>query len=432
MKKPPPQQDDDEEEDRKPAARRTDNDDSYQTHPTDQSVGSNASHSTAARTPLMVTTAKGESLGHEPLHLATIVEEHAATGPPIATQVAVLGGTSALSFVMFILMMIPMEALAALCLAIASLVLLGFQLYQHARRGLQDAVNGRGIGDYLPSWLFSMLVEDSIHEQMLDDSFALEWRHMALYMMPGLSRQQIDAFVDRLPRRHRDFLLRPGVGHVLGHDFMQLILGRERFPEHAMVEPAANATAADVLPPPMPNNPRRLDFVPNSNNATAATGDDDSIALSDYDAPSSPNENGESVARALVLRHEAPPPFVAARAVPEQEDEEIDYDGEYAVLVEAFFSGMNSMVLTPALDMTLQVMDSVSGLFTSPTVSMALVSGSMGVFSYWRGLWGRNGVRPQTTWRDGDIWSTAVLGTGVAGVLLYMRANRRSRTDRKK
>mmetsp|Transcript_15360 Transcript_15360/g.31219 ORF Transcript_15360/g.31219 Transcript_15360/m.31219 type:complete len:470 (-) Transcript_15360:185-1594(-) len=442
LKKPPPSQvENEEEDDRKPAARSET--DSQQETATDQSVGSNASSSTVptvACTPMMISspTAKGSDLQ---VHLSTIEENPNTPLQQITTQAALLGSTSALSMIAFVVMVLPAEALVALIVAIIAMMLLVFQLYQFAVQAYADVINGRGIGDYLPGWMFSMLVEDSIHEQLLTgDDFVLEWRHMALYFFPGLSRHQVDAFVDRLPARHRDFLRRPGAGHVLGNDFMQLVLGRERFPE---VPPQDNTTAvvegsstnlpsqgAVLLPPPSSAS-RRLEL-----------GDDDSSAESDFETQmvsrhtrslglsSGSNDAVEQSASAAPpsassSSNSSPPQaIVATPAAPVDDNDESDYDGEMTILTEAFIQGMNSMVLSPMLFVASRAADQVAALVASPSVSMTIFSGSIGLFGLWRGLWGRQGLRPNIGLHDRDVWATAVLGGGVAGALLFARSTR--------
>lgn len=463
LKKPPPRRvDDEEEDDRKPAATRGGETDSQPE--TDQSVGSNASSSTvptvactplAACSPNASSTAKGADLN---VPLATIEENPNTPLQQFTTQAALLGSTSALSLLAFVAMMLPTEALVALTVAMGAMMLLVFQSYQFALQAYADAINGRGIGDYLPRWVFNMLVEDSIHDQLTDDNFPLDLRPMALYFFPGLTPTQIDGYVDRLPARHRDFLRRPGAGHVLGDEFMQLILGRERYPEippsenntSALVESTAGSSdgAAGVLPPPS-SGVRRLDW-----------GDDDSSAESDFElqgtsrhfigglsanrvgrltrtlglsSNNSGNNGDRSASSPPPSTNQSPPQAIVATPAAPTNNNDDDADYELQILTEAFFQGMNSFVLTPVLYLTSQAAGRVADMISTPSVSMTIFSGSVGLFGLWRGLWGRSGLRANTGLHDRDVWATAVLGGGVAGVLLFVRANsRQRRSDTKK
>ena len=393
------------EDDRKPPAANDSHDNS--TEQTD--FCSNASHST-------VVGGKPKGEEEEVMHMSTIPEsqvttqsQHQPSARQLSTRVALLGGTSAASALAFVVFILPTQALLALVLALSTAILLLHQLYHLAIQAYREAVNGRGIGDYLPSWLFSALVEESIHERMVDPSFNLEWRHLALYFFPGLSRAQIEAYVDRLPERHRHFLLRPGAGHVLGNEFMQLILGRERYPE----VPSPQDHALPLLPlPTPPNRPLILRHQPEQ--VAEEENDDNDTVLSDHDAP-------------VILRELAgarPPSAIVARSTARPMEESMEYDSEFVILYEAFTMGMTSMIITPFLSAARHVRNQMRLWVTRPSVSLALIGGSVGVFGYWRGMWGRHGVRSSSTMHDRDVWYTAVLGGGMASLLLLARSNR--------
>ena len=255
----------------------------------------------------------------------------------------------------------------------------------------------------------------------------------------------MDSFVDRLPPQHRDFLRRPGAGHVLGDDFMQLILGRERFPD---VPPENNTTAivegssttnlptsgggSGLLPPPSSAS-RRLEL-----------GDDDSSAESDFDThmtsrynrslrfSSAPNaavvqsaSAAPSSSSASSSSNSSPPQaIVATPAAPDDDDNESNFEEEMTILTEAFIQGMTSMMLSPLLFVASRAANYVAAVVTRPTVSVTIFSGSIGLFGLWRGLWGRHGLRANIGLHDRDVWATAVLGGGVAGVLLFARSSR--------
>lgn len=430
MKKHPPaqqgpqkDQQEEEEDDRKPPARASWATDSETDAPTDQSIGSNASSSTVACTPVAgfpcSPTAKGSDLT---LHLAPIEEAHSSQSSQIShfqRQAVFLGGTSLLSIFAFISIVIPASALAALAVFVASTALLIYQTYQFSLQQYGGIINGRGIGDFLPSWLFSMLVENSIHEQLTDDSTGNEWGHMALYFFPGLTREQIDSYVDRLAPRHRDFLRRPGVGHLFGNQFMQLLLGRERFPEIPEAQEIQMQNPAP-LPPPMNIQARRLELM-----------DDD-----DYSAGSellSNNNNGQpqQPSRALVTSQHQPQQREKSSAIPREAiistqstPDESDAEDEFNLLMEAFSTGMTSFVFGPVLSIFSHFVSEVTAVAITPTVSTALVTGSVGAFGFWRGLWGNHRQTPSS---NRDVWATVVLGGGVAGVLfMARRANRRT------
>ena len=84
-----------------------------------------------------------------------------------------------------------------------------------------------GLIAYLPDSVRRLLLQTSLHEWMIDPSFMLEYRHLALYFIPGLSSEQLDAAVDRLPPRHRNGLRRPGMMWMLPDSMQQLMLPSE-------------------------------------------------------------------------------------------------------------------------------------------------------------------------------------------------------------
>jgi hypothetical protein len=331
-----------------------------------------------------------------------------------------------------------LTALFALGGSLLSISLIFHQVYQFLRQEYGDVVNGRGIGDYLPGWVFRALTESSLHDQLTDDSFELEYRHLMLYFMPGLSRAQLDAYVGRLAPRHRGVLLRPGLGHLLGESFMQLIMGRERFPTAVPPSIGHDGGILRLLENgSIPNTPvrRRLDL-----------DDDDSDADSDLGLDVSGNDlagglaNGqaEQVARTLRLSPSRTPSIPeeaivsmnttatpTAAAVEESQNEE-----ELAILTEALWQTYVSSFYAPAINTVstavAQWTQSATEWITSPTMSITVVSGSVGLFGYWQGIWGRPTNRPAST---RDVWMTAVLGAGVAGILFMARTVTKSARD---
>jgi hypothetical protein len=60
-----------------------------------------------------------------------------------------------------------------------------------------------------------MLTETTLHEFMADTTFFMEYRYLLLYFIPGLRPEQLMEYIDRLPSRHREALLRPGLGRLM-------------------------------------------------------------------------------------------------------------------------------------------------------------------------------------------------------------------------
>jgi len=120
---------------------------------------------------------------------------------------------------MFLWFCLPVMGLVALALLGGSLGGTGVMVYRWGQAWVQYALqHGGGVFQYLPPSIQTALTETTLHEWMIDDTAALEYRFLMLYFIPGLSPAQIDSLVNRLPSRHRNILRRPGLGHLLFND----------------------------------------------------------------------------------------------------------------------------------------------------------------------------------------------------------------------
>jgi hypothetical protein len=112
-------------------------------------------------------------------------------------DILLLSGTSLLSIMTFLYVVLPLTALMSLAVFMASSSALSYALYQYALQEFERLLQGRGLGEYLPESLYRTLAEQSLHENLIDPSFTLEYRHLMLYFLP-LSAAQRDAFIERL------------------------------------------------------------------------------------------------------------------------------------------------------------------------------------------------------------------------------------------
>ena len=106
-----------------------------------------------------------------------------------------------------------------------------YQVFQLMRSEYNRALEGRGLGDMLPASWYESLVHTSFHEFMTDGAFARENQHFLLYFIPGLSRDQLEDYLERLVPRHRRRLHRPGLGNFLGDGFMRHVIGDQGMAE---------------------------------------------------------------------------------------------------------------------------------------------------------------------------------------------------------
>jgi len=152
--------------------------------------------------------------------------------PSLQQMVVVSGATAASAMVVFVALVLPTAAFVALAVLLASSASFAYAATNLVTQQYNEIINTRGIGQFLPQWLYRTLTEQSFHDFMVDGRFVLEHRYLLLYFMPGIPREQLDQYIDRLAPRHREQLRRPGMGHfLLGPDFMRFLMGRERFQE---------------------------------------------------------------------------------------------------------------------------------------------------------------------------------------------------------
>ena len=145
-------------------------------------------------------------------------------------QLRQLGMASGATFALTVVVLVPPAALAASMVLLMVMAMFFYTLYQMLQWEYQRLVQGRGIGDYLPSSIYEQLTQTTVHDFMSDtrNSYVNENAYLMLYMIPGLTPEQINEYVGRLSPRHQELLHRHGLGYVLGNSFMRLIMGDER------------------------------------------------------------------------------------------------------------------------------------------------------------------------------------------------------------
>ena len=128
-------------------------------------------------------------------------------------------GVLTLAFVNRVLSMDAQFILTLWGLAFGMLVCVVMNLIQ---REYQE-VRRRGLVAYLPESMNRLLTQTSLHEWMMDPTFMMETRHLMIYFL-GLSPQQLDQTIDRLPPRRRESLRRPGLSWLLPESIQTILL----------------------------------------------------------------------------------------------------------------------------------------------------------------------------------------------------------------
>lgn len=134
----------------------------------------------------------------------------------LENQVYILLGTFSIGFILFLAFTLPLFALLMLALMAASLAGLGpVALSAMQTRYQLELEHPLGLLRYLPDSVRVLLTETTLHEYMSDTSFMMENRYLLLYFIPGIQPDELMNYINQLPRRHRDALLRPGLGRLM-------------------------------------------------------------------------------------------------------------------------------------------------------------------------------------------------------------------------
>ena len=134
----------------------------------------------------------------------------------LRSQIMLLLGSSALGLLLFLFYALPLAAFASLLFVSASIGALVPVASSMLRAQYElEMEHPLGLVRYLPESIRIMLTETTLHEFMADTAFFMEYRYLLLYFVPGLSPDQLMAYIGRLPARHREALLRPGLGRLV-------------------------------------------------------------------------------------------------------------------------------------------------------------------------------------------------------------------------
>ncbi|CAB9498395.1 ubiquitin carboxyl-terminal hydrolase [Seminavis robusta] len=150
-------------------------------------------------------------------------------------QMFLLSVATAAAWAVLIATLLPWNVLLALSAVAVSSGLLSFVGFQRFLLEFRLVLAGDGLVQFLPQSMVDQLTNTSLHQFMRDDTFFREWGFMAIYLVPGISEDQINAYIRRLPRHRRNLLTRPGLGHFLGDPVMRVLVGENRWQQQAIV-----------------------------------------------------------------------------------------------------------------------------------------------------------------------------------------------------
>ena len=161
-------------------------------------------------------------------------------------QLQVLGASTGATFALFIYILIPTAVILSMILfgGVSSAFL--YQLANTMQWEFHRSIlEGRGIGDYLPENIYQLLTSSSIHELLSDPNGILapseHLPYLLLYLIPGLTPEQINQYVNRLDPSHQrllrseqgllGYLLNPSENSNQNSILMRFIMGDQRLRE---------------------------------------------------------------------------------------------------------------------------------------------------------------------------------------------------------
>ena len=309
----------------------------------------------------------------------------------LESQTMQLGIASGATLVAITVTFVPLQLLVGMLIFFTMMIGLLYTLYQRAMLEYQNVVTGRGLGDYLPPNLYDQLANISFHDWMVNGTWIQDHQQYALYFIPGLTNEQLNAYVERLQPRHRRELRQPGLGRFFGSQFMRLLMGDQR------LQLQQQAQRGIV--------PRRLELehtTPRASNATDV--DDEASELGNDDDPAAqyvrffgmePENSTPPSAEAPVLEALRSSGFDLSidsdHASEEEEEEEEEGDSALnsSVVTDAVLGGMTSyyrMGLNFALGYTRNTATWLTSGVLRTTLTLGLASVGIGALGVWAGV----------------------------------------------
>lgn len=300
-------------------------------------------------------------------------------------QVLHLGLASSGVMSAFLVSVVPANILAGVAVVFLFWVMFLHRFLLMMQHEYRRALQGRGLGDLLPESWYNQLVNVSFHEMMTDGAFVRENQHFLLYFIPGVSREQLDNYVEHLVPRHRRALHRPGIGNFLGDGFMRHVIGDEGLTERQ------RGTMRRLVP-------RRLELPVAESNEDAASrlGDDDEDDTRLWGTEPAIAEDPAPLEAVI----ESDPSLEISHDGSESEESEEDLAAEEEIVMNAAISGIMTFAGW-AFDFSRgAVAGSIvrtTGRALRATLGIGVVGVGAGLFGLWAGFWTPQDVR---TFRD--------------------------------
>jgi len=401
-------------------------------------------------------------------------------------QMIVLGVISSAGLGVFFLAILPMAAIVAWIIFVTSFGLLSRTGVQRLQLEYQQIVAGQGLGRYLPAALYRYLTEESLHQFLTQDNSSAQeyvlmvrvlfyfifycidsrllcmhnsistfhqqilvhllviyrWGFLALYMIPGLTQEQLNQYVQRLAPERQQFLNRPGLGYLLGERFMRAVVGEQQWRRHAIESSIPRVVQPQPQPPfnqqrPLQitaenNNPvRRLDFDSDSESLASQSPMDRLVAF-----PAMNNNPGNPMNLATPLT----PVDVSnsddnSGTSEERRQRQLDEEGDVilSAVFTAWWSGVSWLAGEAGEAVYEAIVEPFSSLVSVAGIGVSVLSLGMGMWGLSTGLYHRPQIRGTNTFQASSLLpssqvlvSTALFGGVTAGVILYARTTMRN------
>ena len=345
-------------------------------------------------------------------------------------QVGLFAFLSVGSFGAFLVLSLPFSALVALLLFVANTAMLCYMAYRIILLEYRNIMQGRGIGDYLPASIYQQLTTTSVHEWMTDSAFFLEHRYLLLYLIPGITQEQLDSYLERLPARHQYILTRAGLGQFLGSDFMRIIMGESRYNDLLLEDEREDEIIEHGAP-------RRLFEAENEAVSSHGAGRRENEEQNDQPpdiepcssvvARQSPSSQNESESQQVVVLPR--PVSTDPTSVPEEELQE-EYNQESDILtdaVAAMTASYSTWIANSAASYAVQAVDYISPFVIGTGMTVSLGAIGVGIWGWWAGVYhpSRSNIQPHFP-TSRNLVSTTLFGVSGAGVMLLFRNAARS------
>jgi hypothetical protein len=308
------------------------------------------------------------------------------------------GAASGLALVSFLTFVLPYEAIVALTMWFAMLVVFLSSAYTLGRAHLNRIVADRGIGEYLPGWIYGPLVEQTFHEFMTGGDFWAQYQHLVLYFLPGID---VDAYVDRLPPRHRDPLTQISLGsYFLGDDTMRLLMGNERWQDQRNQQVVVVGLPTVV-----------------EDDGSASSHSDLGLMVTESDlAGGLTDQQAQTVSASLGLQQ--PEKETPAGHSDDGESDDLEEIPEEVIIQDAMADAA-SILYTTVLSYASSVVRPRTYHVATQFFGLSVLTGGLALWGYRRGVYTLPRVEFAAASQQRALWMTTLFGGATTGIALF-------------